>query len=202
MTLSSTIETRKSLLTNSLLLIPLFSFLLFIVFSNITYAAVDNASSSKGSNDFLALLNGPFVSAVLSTVVVSVIAYLAGRLRSVSLKLQVIPSLQENQVDIKKNMADIKEMAEKNNTALREQLDHNSNELKKQLEKMDEKVDKRFDTVSDLQRVIEKDMNEKVMNLLYTMRNYTNDRPAFSSNNSSSRNSSNNDDRYNVKYKE
>ncbi len=194
MTLSS-IRTlnKRNRISSILLIISLFSLIIFLAYNNIIYGIVDNSTtnSTPKENGFIEIINGPFASTVLSAVVVSVIAYLAGRLRSVSLKLQVIPSLQENQVDIKKNMVDIKDLAEKNNREMKEQLERNTAELRKHLEKMDEKVDRRFDVVSDMQRSIEKDMNEKIMNLIYTMRNY-NDGSSSSGINT----------RNNVKYKE
>ncbi len=177
MTLSSIRTPHKRnnrILASNILLTFLFSFIIFLAYTHITYGIVDNSTTNSApkENGFIEIINGPFASTVLSAIVVSVIAYLAGRLRSVSLKLQVIPSLQESQVDIKKNMVDIKDLAEKNNREMKEQLERNTSDLKKHLEKMDEKVDRRFDVVSDMQRSIEKDMNEKIMNLIYTMRNY------------------------------
>ena len=118
-------------------------------------------------------LNGPIVSTVLSTIVVSVIAYLVGRLRSVSLKLQVIPSLQENQAELKKNIEDLKQQSQENTEDINMVLARNTEELRKQLEKMDIKVDRRFDSLTDEQRKIERDTNEKILNLIYTLRNYS-----------------------------
>lgn len=193
MTLSSTKthhnnKQKNRILNNSnILFVSLFSVIVFLTYTNIIFAETEQLTAPEESG-FMKLINGSFVSATLSSIVIAVIAYLAGRLRSVTMKLQVIPSLQENQVEIKKNMIDIKDLAEKNNKDMREQLERNSNELKRQLDKLDEKVDKRFDVVSDMQRSIERDMNEKVMNLVYTLRNY----------NDSNNNNRNN----NVKYKE
>lgn len=97
----------------------------------------------------------------MSALVVSAFAYFGGKLRSVSKSLETIPVLQSGYAEIKKTQADTKE-----------QLEKNTNELKGMLEKMEAKMDRRFDTVSETQRSIEKDMNEKVVNLLIALRNY------------------------------
>jgi hypothetical protein len=114
---------------------------------------------------FFDYLNSPFLTAVLSTIAVSAITYLAGRLRSVTIKLQVIPDLEKGQLENAKKMEEV-----------RLQVEKNSDELKKVMEKMDEKMDKRFDNVANLQHSIEKDMNEKVMDLVLRLRNYNSDK--------------------------
>lgn len=118
----------------------------------------------QGSS-FFDTLNSPYVTAILSTVAVSAITYLAGRLRSVTVKLQVIPDLEKGQQENTKKMDDLKLQVEKN-----------SDDLKKMMEKMDSKMDTRFDNVSSMQRSIEKDMNEKVMDLVLRLRNYNSDK--------------------------
>ncbi len=110
----------------------------------------------------LGYLDSPLVTAVLSTFVVSIIAYLIGRLRNVSQTLKEIPTLQANDIELKKNMKDIQG-----------DLDENTNLLKNQLEKLSEKMDRRFDLLSEKQSVIERDTNEKIVNLLMTLRNFS-----------------------------
>ena len=95
----------------------------------------------------------------------SAITYLAGRLRSVTIKLQVIPDLEKGQVENTKKMDELKF-----------QVERNTDDLKNMMEKMDSKMDTRFDNVSSMQRSIEKDMNEKVMDLVLRLRNYNSDK--------------------------
>ena len=116
-------------------------------------------------SSFFDTLNSPYVTAILSTVAVSAITYLAGRLRSVTIKLEAIPDLEKGQQENTKKMDEIKI-----------QVERNTDDLKRMMEKMDHKMDSRFDNVSNMQRSIEKDMNEKVMDLVLRLRNYNSDK--------------------------
>lgn len=123
------------------------------------------------AHDIIEILNSPFITAVFSTIVVSVIAFFAGKFRNVSKKLQAIPKLESDNIEIKKKIQEVDT-----------KVDKNSNELKVQLEKIEERMDKRFDTINDVQRSIEHSMNEKFVNLLISLRNYTsNDHSPMSS---------------------
>lgn len=149
--------------SNIIMLLALLSNLYPILsITNFVFGAESSGSTPTSFFDFL---NSPFLTAVLSTVAVSAITYLAGRLRSVTVKLQVIPDLEKGQVENTKKMDELKL-----------QVERNSSELKKLMEKMDSKMDTRFDNVSNMQRSIEKDMNEKVMDLVLRLRNYNSDK--------------------------
>ena len=156
--LQSQHETKRKLL--------FLSSIIFVVFLSINSTFI-GAQSSDSPNEIeaaLEVLNSPFVTAVLSTIVVTVIAFFAGKFRGVSQKLQTIPKLESDNVEIKKKIEEVDK-----------KVDKHTKELKEQLEKIEERMDKRFDTAINVQRSIETGMNEKFVNLLISLRNYTSD---------------------------
>ena len=156
MWLSSTKQKRNLLLLSSTTII-------LLIFSySVDFSYSQREQPTDPTDSFLYFLNSPFITAVFSTIVVSIIAFFAGKFRNVSKKLQAIPKLEEDNLEIKKK---VKEVDAK--------LDKTSMEVKTQLEKIEERMDKRFDTINDVQRSIEHSMNEKFVNLLISLRNFS-----------------------------